>query len=131
MSDIRPTVQELVEELQPIGKNWKLFGCFLGIPDNELEAIDVDKRNVRDKLYVLCYKWLQMKPYGTWKDVVNTMKKMKRLDLAKRFEDKYIKHHMFHHMSLHTSHYDRVTPSHTTGTKLLIHALTVLIFLCV
>ena len=122
MSDIQPNLQQLVEELQPIRKKWKLFGLFLGISNDDLEVIDVDKRNVEDKLYALCYKWLQMKPRGTWKDVVKTMKKMKRLDLAERFEDKHIKHHMS---------YDKFTPSHTTGTKLLIHVLIVLILLCV
>ena len=94
MSDIQPNLQQLVEELQSIRSTWKLFGLFLGIPDDDLEAIDVDKRNVGDKLYVLCYKWLQMKPRGTWNDIVKALKVIQRLDLAERLEKKYIKHHL-------------------------------------
>ena len=91
MSD---TLQQLVEKLQSIRATWKLFGLFLGIPDDDLEAIDVDKKNVEDKLYVLCYKWLQMKPRGTWNDIVKALKKIQRLELAERLEKKYIKHHL-------------------------------------
>ena len=94
MSDIQPNLQQLVEELQSISRNLQLFGQFLGIPKEELEAIDEDKRNVGDKLYVLCYKWLQIKPRGTWKDIVRALKKIKKLDLAENLEKKYIKHHL-------------------------------------
>ena len=93
MSDIQPNLQQLVEELQSIRATWKLFGLHLGIPNDDLEAIDVDKTNVGDKLYVLCYKWLQMKPRGTWNDIVKALKKIERLDLAESLEKKYIKHH--------------------------------------
>ena len=89
MSDIQPNLQQLVEELQSIRTRWKLFGLFLGIPKDDLEAIDVDKKNVKDKLYVLCYKWLQMKPRGTWNDIVKALKKIERLDLAERLGKKY------------------------------------------
>ena len=92
MSDIQPNLPQLVEELQSIRATWRLFGLFLGIPKEELEAIDEDKRNVGDKLYVLCYKWLQMKPRGTWKDIVTALKKIKALHLAESLEEKYIKH---------------------------------------
>ena len=94
MSDTQPNLPQLVEELQSIRATWRLFGLFLGIPDDDLEAIDVDKRNVGDKLYVLCYKWLQMKPRGTWNDIVKALKKIERLDLAERLEKKYIKRHL-------------------------------------
>ena len=94
MSDTQPNLQQLVEELQSIRATWKLFGLFLGIPDDDLEAIDVDKRNVEDKLCALCYKWLQMKPRGTWNDIVKALKKIQRLELAERLEKKYIKHHL-------------------------------------
>ena len=94
MSDIQPNLQQLVEELQSIRATWKLFGLFLGIPDDDLEAIDEDKRNVGDKLYVLCYKWLQMKPRGTWNDIVTVLKNIQKLELAERLEKKYIKHHL-------------------------------------
>ena len=107
MSDIQPNLQQLVEELQSISTKWKLFGLFLGIPDDDLEAIDVDKRNVGDKLYALCCKWPRIKPRGNWKDIVKALKKIKRLDLAERLEKKYIKHH---HPSSDTS-YDRMSTS--------------------
>ena len=92
MSDIQPNLQQLVKELQSISTKWKLFGVFLGIPNDDLEEIDEDKRNVDDKLDALCYKWLQMKPRGNWKDIMKALKKIKRLDLADKLEEKYIKY---------------------------------------
>ena len=94
MSDIQPNLPQLVEELQSITATWRLFGLFLGIPKEELEAIDVDKKNVGDKLYVLCCKWLEMKPRGTWNDIVKALKKIQTLELAERLEKKYIIHHL-------------------------------------
>ena len=93
MSDIQPNLQQLVEELQSIRATWQQFGLYLGIKNDDLEAIDVDKRNVEEKLLALCYKWLQMKPRGTWKDIVRALKKIKALHLAESLEEKYIKHH--------------------------------------
>ena len=91
MSDIPPTLQQLVYELRSISTKWKTFGIFLGVPIDELEVIDEDKRNIEDKLLALCCKWPQIKPRGTWEDVVKALKKIKRLDLAERLEEKYIK----------------------------------------
>ena len=91
MSDIPPNLQQLVDELQSISTKWKKFGIFLGVPNDELEVIDEDKRNVEDKLLALCCKWPQIKPRGTWEDIVKALKKIKRLDLAEKLEEKYIK----------------------------------------
>ena len=90
MSDIQPNLPQLVEDLQAISTKWKLFGLYLGIPNDELEVIDEDKRNVGDKLLALCCKWPQIKPRGTWEDIVKALKKIKRLDLAEKLEEKYI-----------------------------------------
>ena len=92
MSDIQPNLQQLVEELQSIRATWKLFGLTLGVPNEELEAINADEKKVADKLYAVCYKWLQIKPRGIWEDVVKALKKIKRLDVAERLEEKYINH---------------------------------------
>ena len=91
MSDVQPNLKQLVEELQPIRAKWQTFGLFLGISNDDLEAIEADKKNVEDKLYALCCQWSQLKPRGTWKDVVKALKKIKRLDIAKRLKEKYIK----------------------------------------
>ena len=110
MSDIQPNLQQLVDELQPIQATWKQFGLFLGISNDELEAINQDEKKVGDKLYALCYKWPQMKPHSTWKDIVKALKKIKRLDLAENLEEKYIKHN---HPSSDIS-YDRSEPMSTS-----------------
>ena len=113
MSDIQPNLEDLIEELQSIRPAWKQFGLFLGISKDELEAIDENKRNVEDKLYALLYKWPQMKPRGTWKDIVNALKKIERLDLAGRLEEKYIKHNL---LSSDTS-YKRLEPTSTLALQ--------------
>ena len=94
MSDIQPNLQQLIEELQTIRTKWQLFGVFLGVPKDELDAIDENKRNVEDKLYALFCKWTEIQPRGTWQDIMKALKKIKRLDVAEILEKKYIKHHL-------------------------------------
>ena len=110
MSDIQPNLQQLVEELQSIRATWQRFGLYLGIKNDDLEAIDENKMNVEDKLLALCCKWTQIKPRGTWKDIVKALEKIKRLDLAESLEEKYIKNHL---PSSDTS-YDRSDPMSTS-----------------
>ena len=90
MSDVQPNLKQLVEELQPITTKWRQLGLFLDVPDDELEAIEEDKKNIHDKLYALCFKWLEVKRRVSWKDIVKALKKMKRLGLADRLEQKYV-----------------------------------------
>ena len=110
MSDIQPNLQQLVEELQSIRATWQRFGLYLGIKNDDLEAIDENKRNVEDKLLALCCKWTQIKPRGTWKDIVIALEKIKRFDLAESLEEKYIKYHIPSSDTL----YDRPDPMSTS-----------------
>ena len=89
----RPNLQQLMEELRPIGLKWRLFGLFLGVPNVSLEEINFDRDNIRivDKLFALCNIWLNSTPDVTWKDVVKALKKIERLDIAQKVEMKYIK----------------------------------------
>ena len=91
MSYIQPNLKQLFDELQHVRAKWRLLGLYLDVPNDELDAIDEDKQNLDDKLYALCCIWPHIKPQGTWKDVVKALKKIKRIDLAERLEEKYIK----------------------------------------
>ena len=87
----RPNLRQLFEELQPISTKWKRFGTFLDVPNDVLDPIDEDNKNVDEKLYSLCRQWLEIKPRGIWNDVVTALRKIKRLDLEHRLEEKFIK----------------------------------------
>ena len=87
----RPNLKQLYEELQPISTKWKLFGTFLDVPNNALDPIHEDNKIVDEKLYTLCRQWLEIKPRGIWYDIVTALRKIKRLDLAHRLEEKFIK----------------------------------------
>ena len=80
-----------MEELQPIGLKWRLFGLFLGVPIDLLNEINIANIRIEDKLFAVCNTWLNGTLDVTWKDVVKAVKKIERLDIAQKVEMKYIK----------------------------------------
>ena len=85
-----PTIQSLSSELRSVFK-WHQLGITLGLKLSQLDQIeeeahfDVERRRVK-----VLDTWMRNTPRPTWKLIVDALKEMGEMYLARNIEQKYI-----------------------------------------
>ncbi len=85
----RPTLKDLMKELDPINK-WQLLMINLGVKKSENDKIEINFRCDIDRQKQEAFdKWLRMKPYACWKNVIDALYEMEEITLASSLARKY------------------------------------------
>ena len=79
----KPTVLKLVGYLAGL-IDWTKFAQQLpGIEERHIEQIEKEKKgDIDEQKRALCKKWLQVYPDASWNDVIETLEKAERKDIA-------------------------------------------------
>ena len=93
MSDFKPKLKDLENELTPIATKWREIGIQLDLTPEELEIINVEEKDsIRRKLISMLTKWLkQVIPQPSWKGLVVALSSqaVDEEGLATKLEQKY------------------------------------------
>ena len=66
-----------------------MFGTFLQISSDDLDAIDKDEHECEEKLREVCKKWLQGNSNASWEDIIMALEKKRRYDIRDEISRKH------------------------------------------
>ena len=83
-----PTLHLLVQELKVA--RWQTLGIHLGMTEDEITEIEQDHPSTARRRTAMLDKWLKKEENPSWMTVIEALKKMSEVNLAKKIRKKYI-----------------------------------------
>ena len=85
------TEHKLFEELNGIAAKWYRLGLCLSLERNTLDIVERDNPDAGLRMAGMLSHWFNNTPNGSWKDVVDALRKMDESRMALRLQKKYCK----------------------------------------
>ena len=86
----KPKLKELCRYSETVSSCWKQLGLELDLPLETVSTIDHNHHYVEDKCYYMFNTWLQRSPDASWCHIVDALKMIKMLQLAKNIEESFL-----------------------------------------
>ena len=85
----KPSLAELCKHV-PVSTNWKIIGTLLELDVRKLNEIDHESKSVSDGVLKMYELWLNTKPQGTRRQIMDTLKMevVGQMTLAFEYEKK-------------------------------------------
>ena len=87
MSD-QVTHDLLVRELSKVSE-WDVLGIYLGLDESEIKEIELDHQSTARRRIVMLEIWTKKDVDASWEKVIEALKSMSQIVLAKQLEEKY------------------------------------------